>query len=92
MISYRTCLTPEAAELIALQALAYIAGNEHLGPRLLSLTGLDAETLRARAGTPELLAATLDFLAANEADLIACAAAIERPVETLAQAHALLSQ
>lgn len=87
MISHRTSLTTETAELLALRALAYVVGNADLGPRLLALTGLDAETLRARAGTPALLAATLDFLAANEADLITCAEAIDCTPRELAHAR-----
>lgn len=88
----QTSLTPDAAELLALRALAHVAGDETLGPRLLALTGLDAETLRARAGTREVLGATLDFLAAREADLVACAAALECPAELLAAARAVLSR
>lgn len=91
MNSRQSRLTIEDAEVAALQALAHIVSNDQLGARLLSLTGLDAETLRERAGTREVLAATMDFLAANEADLVACAEAIGRRPEDLALAHAALS-
>ncbi|MET0307574.1 MAG: DUF3572 family protein [Sphingomonas sp.] len=45
--------------------------------RLLDLTGLDPASLRARAGEPSLLAATLGFLESYEPDLLACADALD---------------
>lgn len=66
----------DSAEMLALRALAYVAGDIELGPRLLDLTGLDAHGLRARAADPAVLAATLQFLAAHEPSLIACATAL----------------
>ena len=69
---------------LALFALAHIAGDETLGPRFLALSGMDAAELRARAGDPDVLAAVVAFLAANEADLIECAAAIGVTPEALA--------
>ncbi|MBB4631890.1 DUF3572 family protein [Sphingosinicella soli] len=92
MTSYQTALTREDAEVMALQALAWIASDERLGPRLLALTGLDAPTLRARAGSAELLGATLDFLAAHEADFIACAEAIGAEPARLAAARGALGR
>ena len=64
------------AATLALLALAHVAGDEELGPRFLALTGMDAGELRARAGEPAVLAAVIEFLAAREADLVACAEAI----------------
>ena len=58
-----------AAESIALQALAFIAGSaDHLA-RFMAETGLAAEDLRTRASEPTLLAGVLDFLLADEARL-----------------------
>ena len=59
-----------------MQALAWIIGDETLRPRFLDLTGIDATTLRARAGERDLLAATLGFLAAHEPTLVAAADAL----------------
>ncbi len=67
----------ENAETLALRALAYVVGDAELGPRLLDLTGLDAGALRAGAGDPAVLAATLQFLAAHEPSLLACATALD---------------
>lgn len=65
-----------APEVLALQALAHVAGDPDLGPRFLALSGLDVDTLRERAGDPVILAAVIDFLTGREADLVACAEAI----------------
>lgn len=86
----RTYSSSEGAETLALRALAYVAGDAELGPRLLDLTGLDADGLRARAADPEVLAATLQFLAAHEPSLIACAAALDvRPAALIEAEHRL---
>lgn len=78
----------ENAETLALRALAYVAGDAELGPRLLDLTGLDTAGLRARAADPAVLAATLHFLAAHEPSLIACAAALDvRPAALIEAEH-----
>ncbi len=76
---------------LALLALAHVAGDEALGPRFLALSGLDADGLRARAADPEVLAAVLDFLSQNEADLVDCAAGIGVKPEALAAAAAALN-
>lgn len=65
------------AEAIALQALVWTLGEPSRAARLLDLTGLDPNELRARAGEPALLAATLGFLESYEPDLVACAEALE---------------
>ena len=78
----------QAAEIVALQALAWIMGDDRLGPRLLATTGLEVADLRIRASDPGVLAAVLDFLAANEPDLIACADAIGLKPADIAAAHA----
>lgn len=65
------------AAALALQALAWTLSDSLRANRLLDLTGLDPAGLRARAGEPSLLAATLGFLEAHEPDLLACAEALE---------------
>ncbi len=80
-----------APELIGLQALAHVAGDPDLGPRFLALSGIDVETLRARAGDPVVLAAVIDFLTGREADLVACADAIGVTPQALAHAGAALA-
>lgn len=78
-------------ETLALQALAFIAADAELGPRLLDLTGLDSATLRARAGDRDVLSATLGFLAAHEPSLLACARALDVSPDVLIDAERRLS-
>ena len=61
----------------ALLALGWILADGARADRLLALTGMDADTLRASVGEPQVLAAVLGFLADHEPDLIACAQAID---------------
>lgn len=76
---------PEPA-VLALQALAAVAGDEAMGPRFLALTGMDASQLRANADKPATLLALLDYLMANEPDLVATADAIGTTPAALAGA------
>jgi hypothetical protein len=73
--------------ILALSALAWTLADQPRAERLLSLTGLDADELRARAGEPALLAAVLGFLASHEPDLLACADALDVAPEALITAQ-----
>ncbi|HWT13038.1 MAG TPA: DUF3572 domain-containing protein [Allosphingosinicella sp.] len=64
------------SEAAALRALGWTLGDQARAARLLALTGLTPETLRARAGEPALLAAVIRFLEAHEPDLVGCAEAL----------------
>ena len=77
-------------EALALNALAWTLEEPARAARLLGVTGLDAEGLRARLGEPALLAAALGFLEAHEPDLIACAAALGVDPRALVAARAAL--
>jgi len=55
------------AETLALRGLAHLAGDGDALIRFLTLSGLELDNLRDRAGDPELLAAVIDFLLADEA-------------------------
>ena len=79
-------------ETMALQALAWILSDSARAARLLDLTGLDPATLRARAGEPTLLAATLSFLESHEPDLIACADALDLSPAALVDARRQLER
>jgi len=72
---------------IALHALAWTLGEPARAARLLALTGLSPETLRARAADPATLAASLEFLEGHEPDLLACADAIGVAPAALAEAR-----
>ncbi len=73
----------QEAGTLALMALAWTLSDERRAERLLALTGLDADALRAGIDSPAVLGAVLDFLADHEPDLIACAEAIETAPATL---------
>jgi hypothetical protein len=59
-------MNSEMAEILALQGLGWLAGHEDGLERFLSLSGLDATSLRSRAGTTDMNIAVLDFLLAHE--------------------------
>lgn len=65
------------ASALALGALSWTLMDESRADRLLALTGLTAEGLRARLGERGLQAAILSFLEAHEPDLLACAQNLE---------------
>lgn len=64
------------ASALAFQALAWALMEESRAERLLSLTGLTPEGLRASVMERSTQAAILSFLETYEPDLIACAAVI----------------
>ncbi len=64
-------MTPDAAETIALQALAWLAGNEDLLGVFLGASGASEADLRAGATDPAFLGALLDFLTMDDAWVVA---------------------
>ncbi len=75
------------ASAMAFQALAWALMEESRAERLLSLTGLTPEGLRASVMDRSTQAAILSFLEAYEPDLIACAAVIGVSPALLVQAR-----
>lgn len=61
----------EQAEIIALQALAWLAGNEELCPVFLGATGGSVDEMRTRATDPAFQAAVLEFITMDDAWVIA---------------------
>jgi hypothetical protein len=82
--------TLEAAEAIALQGLAFLAEEPQRLQRFVMVTGLDPAELRARADTPEFLAAVLEHLAGDESLLLVFTAGHGIAPEAIAPALALL--
>jgi hypothetical protein len=80
----------EQAEALALQGLAFLAEEPPRLARFMALTGLDADALRRRAGSPEVARAVLEHLLGDESLLLVFAAAKAVAPETLAPALALL--
>jgi hypothetical protein len=59
-------MTPERAEILALEGLGWLAGQENALERFLNQSGIDATALREAAGSREMGVAVLDFLLGNE--------------------------
>ena len=79
-------------EKLALGALSWTLAEDARAGRLLALTGLTPDALRARLGEPAFLAAMLRFLEAHEPDLLACAEALEIAPARLVEARRRLER
>jgi hypothetical protein len=71
-------------ETLALQALAYIAGDDDRLQRFIGLTGIEPGSLRALARDPAGLGAVLDYLLGWEPLLLEFAEAHELKPENIA--------
>ena len=58
--------TPENAEILALEGLEWLAGEENAIQRFMDQAGIDAATLRDAAGSPGMGLAVLEFLLGHE--------------------------
>jgi hypothetical protein len=67
----RARMTPEAAQVLALQALGWIAGEEEIFPAFVNATGASLADLRARAGDADFQGAVLDFLLQDDRWVVA---------------------
>ena len=87
----KTQHTPrEVAEIVAVQALGFIAGEpERLGA-FLSESGIGPETLRAAAGDPQFLGSVLDFILRDDATVTAFSKSSELHPTTIAAARQAL--
>jgi hypothetical protein len=80
----------EVAEIVAVQALSFIASEpERLGA-FLSESGLGPETLRSAAANPQFLAHVLDFVMRDDATVKAFAAVSQLHPTNIAAAHQAL--
>jgi hypothetical protein len=80
----------EAAETLALEALAFLAGSADDLARFVDNSGIGADELRARAGEADVLRSVLDFLLAEDERLLAfCAAESIEPRDVHMARHAL---
>ena len=81
----------EVAEIVAVQALGFIAGEpERLG-LFLAESGIGPETLRTAATDPQFLASVLDFVMRDDATVKAFAAASQLHPTNIAAAHQALN-
>jgi hypothetical protein len=80
----------EVAEIVAIQALNFIAGEpERLG-LFLAETGIGPETLRSAAADPRFLVSVLDFVLRDDATVKAFATVSELHPTNIAAARQVL--
>jgi hypothetical protein len=81
----------EVAEIVAVQALSFIAGDpERLG-LFLAESGIGPETLRTAAADPRFLSSVLDFVMRDDATVKAFASVSQLHPTNIAAAHQALN-
>ena len=81
----------EVAEIVAVQALSFVAGDpERLG-LFLAESGIGPETLRTAAADPHFLASVLDFILRDDATVKAFTSASQLHPTNIAAAHQVLN-
>ncbi len=81
----------EVAEIVAIQALSFVAeDSERLGA-FLAESGIGPDTLRSSAADPRFLAHVLDFVMRDDATVRAFAEASKLHPTNIAAAHQALS-
>lgn len=81
---------PAAAEAVAIQALAFLAGDDDQLQRFASLAGIDLGQIREAATQPGFLTAVMEHFMADEGLLLAFAAHAEmKPEAVVRAAHQL---
>jgi hypothetical protein len=85
--------TQEQAEILAIQALRYLADTQDGLQRMMLTTGLDTESLKQTAQSREGLAGVLDYICHDESILLEfCEAFRIQPDEPMRALHALQKQ
>lgn len=77
----------EQAQIIALKALGFLAGDEDRLSYFLLTTGMDLNDLKHNASEPLMLAGLLDHLLQNESLLLDFAASADISPETIVRAR-----
>ncbi|SMD00149.1 DUF3572 domain-containing protein [Primorskyibacter flagellatus] len=83
-------LSKDRAEIVGVQALGWLAGNEELLPIFLGSTGASTEDLRANVQEPEFLGSVLDFVLMDDAWVVAFCDAADIDYNDIANARAAL--
>jgi len=84
--------TREAAEILAIQALAFIAEHPERLTGFLAITGLSIDTIRASAQQGDFLAGVLEHMLGDESLLIAFAASAKINPAEVARAVGVLGR
>jgi hypothetical protein len=80
----------EVAEIVAIQALSFIAGDSERLGTFLAETGLGPHTLRTAASDPQFLKSVLDFVMRDDATVKTFAAASKLHPTNIAAARQVL--
>lgn len=88
---WQKILGRDEAERLALEALAFLAGDEDRLFRFLDRTGLGPETIRQAAASPGFLAAVLDYVVTDEPLMIDLARTLAVGPERIMAAREKLS-
>lgn len=83
----REAMTREFAEMLAIDALSFIADDTDRLGRFLAFTGIEAQSLRDAAREPNFLLGVLDHVAADETLLQEFAAHQEIAPDVVAKAR-----
>lgn len=81
----------EAAEIVGIKALQFLAGDPALLGRFLAETGLGPDSLRQAAKNPQFLGSVLDFVLDQKPTAEAFAQAVELDIKTIAIARYALA-
>ena len=80
----------EVAEIVAVQALSFIAGDSERLGAFLAETGIGPQSLRAAASDPQFLVSVLDFVLRDDATVKAFATSSELHPTNIAAAREVL--
>jgi hypothetical protein len=80
----------EVAEIVAVQALSFLAGDPQRLGAFLAESGIGPETLRSAAADPHFLASVLDFVLRDDATVKAFANASQLDPTNVAAARQVL--
>ncbi|MDG1128870.1 DUF3572 domain-containing protein [Seohaeicola saemankumensis] len=80
----------EKAEMLAIEALGWMAGNDEVLGQFMAASGASIDDLRAGAADPAFLGALLDFLMLEDAWVIAFCDAARQPYDAPMRARAAL--
>jgi Protein of unknown function (DUF3572). len=86
----KMALSQEAAEQVALKAIAWLAGNDDLLPVFMGSTGADEAAFREGVMNPEFQASVLDFIMMDDAWVVAFCDVEAMPYDRLMQARGTL--
>ena len=81
----------EVAEIVAVQALSFIAADSERLGAFLAESGIGPDTLRRAAADPKFLAHVLDFIMRDDATVNAFASASQLHPTNIAAAHQALN-